>query len=78
MQELQKDRCTSASIEDPVLEIEQLTSQARELVALAVELNELYEDVAELLAVALQLSRRAVEMQRSRRRMKRQYSPLVN
>jgi hypothetical protein len=80
MQELpQKDHCTSTTIENPIaLEIERLSAQARELVALAMELNELYEAVAELMAVALELSRRAAEMQRNGRRIKRQYSPLVN
>ena len=68
-----------ATIKDPVaLEIERLCAHTRELIVLAMEINELYEDVAELMALALQFSLRAVEMKRNSRRIKGQHSRSVN
>lgn len=68
-----------AIIATPIeLEIEQLCAQARELVALAMELNELHRQVAKMIAAALQLSRRAAEMQRKRRKARGRSSRLPN
>ncbi len=63
------------AIDNPTArEIERLCAHARELITLAMEIREMQREIA---AVALQLSRRAVEMRR-RRGIKDQGSRLVN
>ena len=70
---------TPITIEDPIhREIERLSAQARELVALAIELHKLQAQITQLIVAAVQLSGEAAEMKRNTKRFKGQRSVSLN